>query len=274
MKHSEQLAELADALAQAQGEIDTVERNCVNPFFKSKYADLAACRAAVKGPLSRHGLSIVQGPTIIPNGDTMLLGLTTRLLHKSGQWIETECGCPAGDAKPQSLGSAITYLRRYCLCAMTNLAADDDDDGNHAQQTAGQQKAKSTKAATAPPSEKADADDPTAKARRSIEKCVVDRNHELLIKGWNAAKKNPNLKAHGKDIKTALMLFLKTYADDAMGLTFLPALVEGKVITSEEAASVADSLTLRQTVATSSEKFKEMQEFDWSSGEMRDKEEI
>jgi hypothetical protein len=29
----------------------------------------------------------------------------------------------------QGQGSAITYARRYALCAVLNLVADDDDDG-------------------------------------------------------------------------------------------------------------------------------------------------
>jgi hypothetical protein len=39
--------------------------------------------------------------------------------------------------KPQSLGSAITYGRRYCFTAATNIVLEDDDDGQRAQQDHG-----------------------------------------------------------------------------------------------------------------------------------------
>jgi hypothetical protein len=36
----------------------------------------------------------------------------------------------------QGMGSAITYARRYALCAVLNLVADDDDDGARASRRA------------------------------------------------------------------------------------------------------------------------------------------
>ena len=60
MNQSEQINELATALANAQGIIATASKDKKNPFFKSKYADLASVWGACREPLSAHGLSVVQ----------------------------------------------------------------------------------------------------------------------------------------------------------------------------------------------------------------------
>jgi hypothetical protein len=124
MKTSEQISELAAALAAAQGMMENAVMNRVNPHFKSKYADLAAIFDAARKPLSANGLAIVQ--TI---GDGVL---HTRLLHTSGQWIASEHPLPMS-GRPQEIGSALTYARRYSLSALIGIAADEDDDANAAQ---------------------------------------------------------------------------------------------------------------------------------------------
>ena len=129
MKTSEQISELAAALAAAQGMMQNAIMNRVNPHFKSKYADLAAIWDAARKPLSANGLSIVQ--TI---GDGVL---HTRLLHTSGQWIASEHPLPLS-GRPQEIGSALTYARRYSLSALIGIAADEDDDANTVQKKNGE----------------------------------------------------------------------------------------------------------------------------------------
>ena len=128
MKTSEQISELAAALAKAQGMMENAVMNRVNPHFKSKYADLAAIFDAARKPLSANGLAIVQ--TI---GDGVL---HTRLLHTSGQWIASEHPLPMS-GRPQEIGSALTYARRYSLSALIGIAADEDDDANAANRSNG-----------------------------------------------------------------------------------------------------------------------------------------
>jgi len=127
MNTSEQINELAAALAKAQGMMDNAIMNRTNPHFKSKYADLAAIFVAARKPLSANGLAIVQ--TI---GDGVL---HTRLLHTSGQWIASEHPLPTS-GRPQEIGSALTYARRYSLSALIGIAADEDDDANAASAAA------------------------------------------------------------------------------------------------------------------------------------------
>jgi hypothetical protein len=126
MRTSEQINELATALAAAQSEMKNATLNKVNPHFKSKYADLSGIRDTVMPALTKHGLSIVQGTDTADSG----IVVVTRLLHKSGQWMESRF--PIAYDKPQTMGSAYTYARRYSLSAMCSISADEDDDANAA----------------------------------------------------------------------------------------------------------------------------------------------
>lgn len=128
MNTSEQINELAKALAAAQGEMKAAAKDAQNPFFKSNYATLESVWNACREPLSKHGLSVVQVPTMDENG----LQLVTRLCHASGQWIEGNLALKPSKDDLQGIGSAITYARRYMLGAMAGVATDADDDGNEA----------------------------------------------------------------------------------------------------------------------------------------------
>ena len=129
MKTSEQINELAKALAIAQGEMKNAVFDKVNPHFKNKYATLAAIRDAITPTLTKNGISVIQ-PTVMGEG---VLVVTTRLMHSSGQWIESEYPIINDTNKPQAMGSALTYARRYSLAAICGIASDEDDDANAAQ---------------------------------------------------------------------------------------------------------------------------------------------
>lgn len=120
---SESIELIATALAKAQGQMDNADKSKVNPAFKSKYADLASVRDAVIGPLSANGICVLQA------AQTSEVGVTveTRLVHSSGQWFACTVGATPADYKPQSIGSAQTYLRRYGLMSMCGIAPEDDD---------------------------------------------------------------------------------------------------------------------------------------------------
>lgn len=125
MQHSESLKNLGEALAKAQSEVVPAVKCSKNPFFKSTYADLSAVHEACKEALSNNGLSVVQG------GDPHVLAghvaITTRLLHSSGEWIESTLVMPTPKNDPQGVGSAMTYARRYSLASMMNVPLTDDD---------------------------------------------------------------------------------------------------------------------------------------------------
>lgn len=125
---SDQINELAGALAKAQSEIMPALKDSKNPFFKSTYADLASIWSACKDPLSKNGLAIIQ--TMDVNGDQHFL--ITTLAHASGQWIRSYLPIINEKQNAQGFGSAITYMRRYALSAIVGVTADEDDDGNAA----------------------------------------------------------------------------------------------------------------------------------------------
>jgi hypothetical protein len=129
MKTTEQIGALAAALAKAQGELKNIEKGKINTHFKTKYADIADGLDVVRPVLSKHGIAIIQATDMNP--DTGIFFLTTRLVHTSGEWVESIYPLPVGKAQEQ--GSAITYARRYSLFSMVGVAGtNEDDDGNAA----------------------------------------------------------------------------------------------------------------------------------------------
>jgi hypothetical protein len=124
MEMSPTIKEIAEALRQWHRLEITVSKDAVNPHFKSKFASLDNTIAKVKIPLSECGLSFAQ----FPDGD----GLTTILMHTSGEWLKATANLKLAKQDPQGQGSAYTYGRRYALAAALGLAADEDDDGNEA----------------------------------------------------------------------------------------------------------------------------------------------
>jgi hypothetical protein len=129
VKHSETLDKLAPALAKAQAALKPAIKDTVNPFFKSKYADLAGVWDACREALGANGLSVVQGMGT-DGGDHG--HLWTMLLHESGQYVQGECKLFLGaKVDSQGMGSAITYTRRYALAAILGVV-QEDDDGNAA----------------------------------------------------------------------------------------------------------------------------------------------
>lgn len=123
MQRSESIGKLAQALAKAQGEMENASKNSQNPHFRSKYADLAEIINTVRPVLAKHGLSVTQFPSF----DGTLAHVETIIAHESGEWMSGTTSSPVQKADPQGIGSATTYLRRYSLAAVCNLAQEDDD---------------------------------------------------------------------------------------------------------------------------------------------------
>ena len=129
MNKSETIGKLAEALSKAQGMMKGAVKDSENPFFKSVYADLASVWDACREPLSKNGLSVTQTTRIADNGEPVII---TTLLHSSGEWMSGELLVKPVKNDPQSVGSAITYGRRYALSAIVGIAPEDDD-GEKAQ---------------------------------------------------------------------------------------------------------------------------------------------
>lgn len=128
MTRSDTIEALATSLALAQAEIAGANKDSENPHFRSKYADLASIWEAIRGPLTKHGLSVVQSPRLVGGGEnTWLVEVETTLLHKSGQFLSDIFAVPVSRPDAQGVGSALTYARRYTLAAVVGVAPDDDD---------------------------------------------------------------------------------------------------------------------------------------------------
>jgi hypothetical protein len=129
--HSDAIDKITPALVAALAKIDPATKDAVNPHLKNKYADLSAVMDAAKPALAESGIAIMQPPEC--EGKTVKV--STILLHGSGQWYASApLSITAIDDRAQSIGSAITYARRYSLSGMLGITAEDDD-GNGASGT-------------------------------------------------------------------------------------------------------------------------------------------
>ena len=124
---SKEIKDLCAAIAKAQSEIKIAGLTKENPYFKSRYADLAEMIRVSRPALSKNGLSVIQ--QVIQNEDGQNI-LNTILLHSSGQWIESRMRIVPPKNDVQSMGSYITYLKRYAYGSLVGVvASDEDDDG-------------------------------------------------------------------------------------------------------------------------------------------------
>jgi hypothetical protein len=120
---------LLEALLAAQREMPALKKTATNPHFKSKFAPLDTIVETVNPVLHKHGLTW----STLPGHDEYGPALTYRLAHApSGESIEGRMPLLLAKPDAQGMGSAITYARRYALCAVLNLVSDDDDDGSGA----------------------------------------------------------------------------------------------------------------------------------------------
>lgn len=120
------------ALAAAQAEFKPIAKNCVNPAFGSKYADLQSILDGTRPVLNRHGLYLFQRVMSSKDG----VSVETCVTHTSGGTLSSGVlFIPVISPKnpAQAFGSAETYARRYSLSAFLGVCDDEDDDGNRAE---------------------------------------------------------------------------------------------------------------------------------------------
>ena len=170
---------ITTALITAKSLFSPIHKNKVNPYFGSKYASLDEILEAISPALLANNLLLIQ-PTIVKDNSNVL---KTILIHtESGEQLESELIIPP-IADPQKLGAAMTYYRRFSICALLAIAPDDDDDGTTA------------KAAT---TVKATPASPTASASSSDERLLSQTanraivNREVELRGLMAELSLPN----------------------------------------------------------------------------------
>ena len=118
------MKEIAAAFVKAQKGFMPALKSSENPFFNSRYADLASCIEAVIGSLNENGIALLQHTSEADKG----VIVHTVFVHESGEVMETgSIFFPATQPTPQAFGSALTYARRYSLMAACGIAPEDDD---------------------------------------------------------------------------------------------------------------------------------------------------
>ncbi len=132
MNQSEQINELAGALSKFQATVGQIKKNKKATIqmkkggnFSYSYADLPGVLEAITKPLSEQGLALVQGCHTRENGAVVL---STKLIHSSGQWMESSMPINANIEDIKQLGMQITYCRRYAITAVVGICADDDNE--------------------------------------------------------------------------------------------------------------------------------------------------
>lgn len=122
---------LVASLARAQLAFGSIKKSHTNAAYAgSQYADIADVLAVVRPVLAAEGIAVVQPVRVTADG----CELVTALL-KGEERMESVMPLDV-DVKAQALGSSLTYLRRYSLCALVGVHPEgDDDDGNAAQES-------------------------------------------------------------------------------------------------------------------------------------------
>ena len=126
---------LAAALAAFQAEVPSIRKGntASTGSYSYQYADLTDVTEKVLPLLARQGLAFMANPTYDDQGRFVL---AYSLMHESGESVTGYY--PLQTGKPQDIGSAITYARRYALTAVTGVAPGGDDDDAAAAQKAAQ----------------------------------------------------------------------------------------------------------------------------------------
>lgn len=119
---------LLGALIKAQSEFPSIPKNHTNPFTKSKYADLSDIITTIRPVLNRNGIGIKQLINTEANGE---LSVESIVFNAQGEELSSGLltfAIGQGGNQYQNKGIAVTYARRYTLCALLGIVADDDTD--------------------------------------------------------------------------------------------------------------------------------------------------
>ena len=120
------------AMMDFRGKLDQVERTSKNEFLSYKYANINNIIDTIKPVLYELGMGYVQTVQYIDGID--LLNTRIYLVNHPEEFIESNIRLVMAKEDSQSLGSSITYNRRYALWSMFSLEVHDDD-GERATQT-------------------------------------------------------------------------------------------------------------------------------------------
>tara|TARA_Y100001972_G_scaffold100872_1_gene125490 strand:- start:434 stop:1162 length:729 start_codon:yes stop_codon:yes gene_type:complete len=137
---TEKSNKLLEALSQFQADNITAKKTAKNPFFKSDYANLDEVIQAVNHG-AKYGLSFSQSIDYEITEHGTIQFVRTNVYHKDCDSVLTSrCIISVKGNKfddSHAVGSAITYAKRYSLCAIYGLATEDDDGNANAKKPTG-----------------------------------------------------------------------------------------------------------------------------------------
>ena len=194
---------IATAFVKAKKDFSPAMKTATNPYFKSKYADLAACVEAVDDSFLANGIVMYQETS----EDTAGVTVETVLLHESGESIR--CGklhIPALKQDAQAFGSALSYARRYSLMAACGIAPEDDD-GNAASEKG---KKTTTKKEDPPPPPT-----PPPPPKDEAPKAQREKLFELCMKRWDSRDKSKAFAAYLLEM-AGMEAFTKQYISECI----------------------------------------------------------
>ena len=110
-------------LLNAKKEFPKLVFDSKNPHFKNSYISLSGILSSIEEILHAHNLFIIHFQKHTEGGFL----LETVVQHTNGLSIKTEIFISTMGKNDQGVGSAMSYARRYSLCALLALAADDED---------------------------------------------------------------------------------------------------------------------------------------------------
>jgi ERF superfamily len=136
-RSSETIGTIAGALAKAQAQLVNPEKSLTGTIRPDRsgqrersfrYAPLSSGLDLVRKTLSQHEIATVQTTSI--DEAAGIVRLSTVLAHASGEWIASDWPvCPIAETeRPQRMGAALTYARRYSLFTLVGIAGEDDLD--------------------------------------------------------------------------------------------------------------------------------------------------
>jgi ERF superfamily len=209
VKKSDSIANLVTALVAAKTQFTAVKKTESASIktrnggsFDYRYADLFMVIAATEPALLANGLSLIQFPTTSPGSVTV----ETILAHSSGEYISESLTMPVAMDTPQSVGSAITYARRYAYMAGLGIAPQDDDGATA-----------SKKPAKEPAREPAKPQEPRGYSEFKLDLILAGRSGmSALKKAWEAASAVHCKHARNNDLEWWTDLKAKTAAVTAV----------------------------------------------------------